>query len=215
MSPLGFSEFGVLHSSRLTINAKGPPNYLLVDFLGLASHWKLFRALWVKHNFPPCHKHRFDSNIIHSKFYRLNFHFNFLCSHHSKPANGHPSKSHLSKSCTALHSYEDGVEITSSEDNTIRIQIKYDEFVPTYSYPKLPTNVRCDNTGISRRVTTNFSDNFRFNEKPIDVPEDFERNARLRVREQSKGRGRKKFATSIRHLNPLEEFLQVSFWQSR
>ncbi len=122
---------------------------------------------------------------------------------------GHHSKNQLSKSCTALHNYDDGIEITSSEDNTIRIQIKYDDDVPTNTHTKLPTNVCCDNTGITT-VTTNFNDSFRFNEKPIDVPEDFERNARIRIRDQSKAHARKKIATSVRHLNPLEEFLQVS-----
>lgn len=103
------------------------------------------------------------------------------------------------------------MEITSSEDNTIRIQIKYDADVPsnTHSFSKLP--ISCDNTGITR-VLTNCSENFRFNEKAIDVPEDFERNAQLRVKEQSnKGHARKKVATSVRQLHPLEEFLQVSF----
>lgn len=59
-------------------------------------------------------------------------------------------------------------------------------------------------------MPTNFNENFWFNEKPIDVPDDFEWNAQIRVKDQSKAHVRKKVATSFRHLNPLEEFLQVS-----
>lgn len=168
----------------------------------------------LKHNF----KFKFAIVLLGSidlyKTFRRRFNLNFVYRHHSKLTKGYSSKNHLSKSCTALHSYDDGVEITSSEDNTIRIQIKYDDSVPTSALPftKLPTNVCYENAGITR-VSTDFSDNFRFNEKPIDVPEEFERNARLRVREQSKAHGRKKVATSVRQLNPLEEFLQVSFWK--
>ncbi|KAJ6638363.1 hypothetical protein Bhyg_11098, partial [Pseudolycoriella hygida] len=84
----------------------------------------------------------------------------------------------LSKSCIALHNYEDGIEITSSEDNKIRIQIKYDDdsSVNTPSVEKLPSNISCDNTGVTR-VTTNFNGNCHFNEKAIDVPDNFHWNA--------------------------------------
>lgn len=121
------------------------------------------------------------------------------------------TKSQLSKSCTALQNYKDGIEITSTDDNKIRIQIKYDDNVPDYTYPF--TNVTSNNCYDDRgrnRISTNFNEHYRFNEKAIDVPEDFERNAQLRFKEQSKTHLRKKVATSVRHLNPLEEFLQVS-----
>lgn len=105
----------------------------------------------------------------------------------------------------------EGIEITSSEDNKIRIQIKYVDDVPANAHPftKVPTNIGCDNAGITR-VATSFSGNVSFNEKPIDVPDDFEWNAQLRAKDYIKPH-RKKVTTSVRHLNPLKEFLQVSF----
>jgi len=83
--------------------------------------------------------------------------------------------------------------------------------VPDYAYPftNLASNNCFDNKAITR-ISSNFNEHYQFNEKPIDVPEDFERNAQLRYKDQSKNHLRKKVATSVRHLNPLEEFLQVS-----
>lgn len=125
--------------------------------------------------------------------------------------------------------------MATAKDNRIIIQIKYDEDKPNKSIfqPPIPSrrniDVRpkslapvgsSDRNGVTRFSTSNVSDicddgrrhpKRPYNERPIDVPADFEREAYTRVLKHNQSPLRRKIKTPLRHLNPtLEDFLQVS-----
>lgn len=107
----------------------------------------------------------------------------------------------------------------ATDNNKIIIQIKYDdndnntkEINHKISYPTQICS--SDKSGITRISTGNGTqtiDQPKYNERPIDVPADFEREAYARAITHNKSPLRRKVKPPIRHLNPtLEDFLAVS-----
>lgn len=128
--------------------------------------------------------------------------------------------------------------VATANDNRIIIQIKYDEDKPNQSIIRPPIPARraidlrpkslapiskvssSDRNGVTRFSTYDVSDvcddgrrhpKRPYNERPIDVPADFEREAYTRVLKHNQSPLRRKIKAPLRHLNPtLEDFLQVS-----
>lgn len=90
-------------------------------------------------------------------------------------------------------------------DNKISILVSYDE--PDYLANRLTSS---DRNGVTRFSTYGSNTSVKYNEKPIDVPVDFERDAYARVAKHNRGPIRRKLRAPVRHLSPtLEDFLQV------